>query len=74
VLVFASTAFAPADNMPRVLQIYNDWQPVSVVVKAMRALSIGGETTAPVEHALLWMIALVAIFAPLAISRYRRAT
>jgi ABC-2 type transport system permease protein/oleandomycin transport system permease protein len=73
VLVFASTAFAPGENMPRVLQVYNDWQPVSVVVKAMRALSIGGETTEPVVHALLWMVALVAIFAPLAISRYRRA-
>jgi ABC-2 type transport system permease protein/oleandomycin transport system permease protein len=73
VLVFASTAFAPSDNMPRVLQVYNDWQPVSVVVKAMRALSIGGETTEPVLHALLWMVALVAIFAPLAIGRYRRA-
>jgi ABC-2 type transport system permease protein/oleandomycin transport system permease protein len=73
VLVFASTAFAPADNMPRVLQIYNDWQPVSVVVKAMRALSIGGDTATPVLHALLWMVALVAIFAPLAVDRYRRA-
>src|SRR3954471_7444602 len=31
VLVFASTAFAPAAAMPRALQIYNDWQPVSVV-------------------------------------------
>jgi ABC-2 type transport system permease protein/oleandomycin transport system permease protein len=73
VLVFASTAFAPGENMPRVLQVYNDWQPVSVVVKAMRALSIGGETAVPVLHALLWMVALVAIFAPLAINRYRRA-
>jgi ABC transporter DrrB family efflux protein len=73
VLVFASTAFAPAANMPRVLQIYNDWQPVSVVVKAMRALAIGGETAAPVFHAVLWMIALVAIFAPMAVRKYRQA-
>jgi len=73
VLVFASTAFAPAEFMPRALQIYNDWQPVSVTVKAMRALSIGGETATPVFHAVLWMIALVAIFAPLAVRKYRRA-
>jgi ABC-2 type transport system permease protein/oleandomycin transport system permease protein len=73
VLVFASTAFAPSENMPSWLRTYNDWQPVSVVVKAMRALSIGGETATPVLHALLWMIALVAVFAPLAVGRYRRA-
>ena len=73
VLVFASTAFAPAENMPTWLQTYNDWQPVSVVVKAMRALSIGGETATPVLHAFVWMIVLVAVFAPLAVRRYRRA-
>jgi len=73
ILVFASTAFAPSQFMPSWLQAYNDWQPVSVVVKAMRALSIGGETATPVFHAVLWMFALVAIFAPLAVRKYRRA-
>ena len=70
-LVFASTAFSRATTW-RVLQIYNDWQPVSVVVKAMRALSIGGDTTEPVLHALLWMVAWCDL-CPLAINRYRRA-
>ncbi len=73
ILVFASTAFAPAQSMPGWLQSYNDVQPVSVVVKAMRALSVGGETAMPVVHALLWIAALVVIFAPLAVRRYRRA-
>jgi ABC-type polysaccharide/polyol phosphate export permease len=59
--------------MPGWLQTYNDWQPVSVTVKAMRSLTIGGETATPVFHAVLWMVALVAIFVPLAVSRYRRA-
>jgi ABC-2 type transport system permease protein/oleandomycin transport system permease protein len=72
-LVFASTAFAPIESMPGWLQAYNDVQPVSVVVKAMRALAIGGETAAPVLHALLWVVALTAVFAPLAVNRYRKA-
>jgi ABC-2 type transport system permease protein/oleandomycin transport system permease protein len=72
-LVFASTAFVPIDGMPGWLQTYNRIQPVSVVVKAQRALCIGGDTAVPVLHALLWIVALTAIFAPLAISRYRRA-
>lgn len=73
VLVFASSAFAPVENMPGVLQAYNDVQPVSVVVKALRALSIGGETAMPVTYALLWIVALTALFAPLAVRRYRHA-
>jgi ABC-2 type transport system permease protein len=71
ILVFASSAFAPVENMPGVLQAYNDVQPVSVVVKALRALSIGGETTMPVVYALLWIAALTALFAPMAVRRYR---
>jgi ABC-2 type transport system permease protein/oleandomycin transport system permease protein len=72
-LVFASTAFVPIDGMPGWLQTYNRIQPVSVIVKAERALSIGGDTALPVLHALLWIVGLTAIFAPLAINRYRRA-
>jgi ABC-2 type transport system permease protein/oleandomycin transport system permease protein len=72
-LVFASTAFVPIDGMPGWLQTYNRIQPVSVIVKAQRALSIGGETAMPVLHALLWIVGLTAVFAPLAINRYRRA-
>lgn len=72
-LVFASTAFAPKESMPGWLQAYNDVQPVSVVVRAMRAMSIGGETAVPVLHAVLWCIAIVAIFMPIAVRKYRRA-
>jgi ABC-2 type transport system permease protein/oleandomycin transport system permease protein len=72
-LVFASTAFVPIDGMPGWLQAYNRVQPVSVIVKAQRALSIGGDTAIPVLHALLWIVGLTAVFAPLAINRYRRA-
>jgi ABC-2 type transport system permease protein len=71
-LVFASSAFAPVENMPGPLQAYNDVQPVSVVVKALRALSIGGETATPVVHAVLWVVGLTAVFATLAVRKYRR--
>ena len=73
ILVFASTAFAPIDNMPGWLQSYNKVQPVSVVVKAMRALVTGGDTAIPVLHAFMWIAALVLVFAPLAVRRYRKA-
>jgi ABC-2 type transport system permease protein/oleandomycin transport system permease protein len=72
-LVFASTAFVPIDGMPGWLQAYNRVQPVSVVVKAMRALAVGGETALPVVYSLLWIAGLLAVFIPLCVSRYRKA-
>jgi ABC-2 type transport system permease protein/oleandomycin transport system permease protein len=72
VLVFAATAFAPAQNMPGWLQAYNDVHPVSLVMKAMRALPLGGPTMTPVLQALISVAALTAVFAPLSVHRYRR--
>lgn len=73
-LVFASTAFAPAESMPGWLQAYNDVQPVSVVVRAMRVLANGGPTTTPVLHALAWCVAMILVFAPMAVRKYRQAS
>ncbi|MBA2281446.1 MAG: ABC transporter permease [Actinomycetota bacterium] len=72
-LVFASTAFAPAEGMPGWLQAYNDVQPVSVMAKALRALMIGGETAAPVLHAVLWIVGLAVVVMPITVNKYRRA-
>jgi ABC-2 type transport system permease protein len=74
VLVFASTAFVPLDTMPGWLQAYNEVQPVSVTVDAARALALGGPTAGKVLRAVLSAIAIVAVFAPLAVARYRRAS
>jgi ABC-2 type transport system permease protein/oleandomycin transport system permease protein len=72
-LVFASTAFVPLHSMPGWLQAFAANQPVSVTVDAVRDLTLGGATTHDVSIALVWSIALVATFAPLAVARYRRA-
>ncbi len=73
ILVFASTAFAPAEQMPGWLQAYNEWQPVSLVVDAVRHLSSGGPTAGPVLKALAWIVGIVVVFAPLAVDKYRRS-
>jgi ABC-2 type transport system permease protein/oleandomycin transport system permease protein len=70
-LVFASNAFVPIESMPGWLQAYNRAQPISVIVKAMRSLAVGGDTTAPVLHSLLWIVGLLVVFVPLAVRRYR---
>jgi ABC transporter DrrB family efflux protein len=72
-LIFASSAFVPLDTMPGWLQAFAEHQPVSVTVDAVRALTVGGPTAGKVIASLLWSVGIVAVFAPLAIRRYRRA-
>lgn len=72
-LVFASSAFVPLSSMPGWLQAWAERQPVTITVNAVRALMIGGPTTTLVLQSLAWSLGMVALFAPLAVRRYRRA-
>ena len=72
-LVFASSVFVPVDSMPGWLQPFAEHQPVSVTAAAVRALVIGGPTTSYVLQSLAWCAAILLIFGPIAVQRYRRA-
>ena len=72
-LVFASSAFVPVETMPGWLQPFAEHQPVSVTASAVRALVIGGPTTSYVLQSLAWSAAILLVFAPIAVRRYRRA-
>ena len=72
-LVFASTAFVPPETMPGWLQVWARNQPVSATADAVRALTIGGPTTAEVLTAIAWCVGILVIFAPIAVRLYRRA-
>jgi ABC transporter DrrB family efflux protein len=71
-LVFASSAFVPTTSMPDWLRVWADNQPVTATVDAARALTQGVATTGDVLPSILWSVAIVAVFAPLAVRRYRR--
>ena len=73
-LVFASTSFVPLHSMPGWLQVFAEHQPVSVLVEAVRDLTIGGDATTHVLTSLAWIFGIIAVCAPLAVARYRRAT
>jgi ABC-2 type transport system permease protein/oleandomycin transport system permease protein len=71
-LVFASSAFVPVSTMPSWLQPFAEHQPVSVTASAVRALMIGGPTTSYVLQSLAWCAAILVVFVPVAVRRYRR--
>lgn len=72
VLVFASSAFVPVETMPGWLQAFAEVQPVTITVDAVRALVIGGPAATHVFQTLAWAAGIIAVFAPLAVRRYRR--
>jgi len=72
-ITFISSAFVPVESMPAGLEEVADANPVSVVVDAMRALWLGAPAGDNVWLAVVWCLVLIAIFAPLAVAKYRRA-
>jgi ABC transporter DrrB family efflux protein len=76
-LVFASSAFVPVSTMPSWLQGFANHQPVSVTVTAVRGLLVGGPAAdtlaANVTQSLLWSFGIVAVCAPIAVRKYRKA-
>jgi ABC transporter DrrB family efflux protein len=72
-LTFASSAFVQTSSMPGWLQGFAKHQPVTVTVDAVRALCLGGPTTGKVLAAVAWCVGIVAVFAPLAVRRYRNS-
>jgi ABC-2 type transport system permease protein len=76
---FTSNAFVDPGTMPGWLGAVAEWNPLSATVAATRELfgnpGWGGDSWAaqhPVLLAVLWPVALIAIFGPLAARRYRR--
>ncbi|MFZ0042110.1 MAG: ABC transporter permease [Solirubrobacteraceae bacterium] len=82
-LAIVSNALVPTRHMPAVLRAIANWNPVSAVTAAARQLWGNPNPSAtvhawPMQHpvvaALVWSVALLVIFAPLATRLYRRRT
>jgi ABC-2 type transport system permease protein len=82
-VTFLSNSFIATDTLPGWLQPVADWNPFSSIVLALRDLWGNAPAGAargdgfPADHPLLlsvvWIVGLVVVFVPFAISRYRRA-
>ena len=72
-LTFVSSAFVPPETMPGALQWFAEWNPFSITVNAIRALFIGDPAGNTVWGAVAWSIGIAAVFAFLAVAKYKRA-
>lgn len=82
-LAFVANTFVPSHNLPGPLRVFAEWNPVSAVTQATREL-FGNTSSAypvsqswPMQHALatslLWIAAILLVFVPLAVHRYKKA-
>jgi len=77
---FVSSAFVPVQSMPGWAQPFGRNQPLTQLVNAVRAFSLGGRAPAVLGHgagyfsvrALLWCALFTVVFAPIAAARYQR--
>jgi ABC-2 type transport system permease protein len=82
-LTFLSNAFVASNTLPGGLQPIADWNPVSAVILGLRDLwgnspfgaarGSGLPAHYPILVATMWIVGILVVFMPLAISRYRRA-
>ena len=82
-LTFVSNAFVPTQHMPGWLQAVANWNPVSAVVAGARDLWGNPNPSAmvqawpmqhPVEAALIWSVAILAVACPLAAHSFKKRT
>jgi ABC-2 type transport system permease protein len=82
-LTFVANTFVPSQNLPGVLRVFAEWNPVSAVTQAARQL-FGNTHPAmpvpevwslrhPVAYTALWIGLILLVFVPLASRQYRRA-
>ena len=82
-LTFASSAFVPTATMPGWLRAFADHQPVTLLINAVRSLTIGDVSTAErrqlfagqstsalVVQTLLWALAIGLVFGYLSVRRF----
>ncbi|QDY76487.1 ABC transporter permease [Streptomyces qinzhouensis] len=71
-LQFGSSIFAPPETMPGWLETFTEYNPLSNLADASRALVNGGPLAEPVWMTLGWSLAITVVTAPLAVARFRK--
>jgi ABC-2 type transport system permease protein len=77
---FVSSAYVPVSSMPSWLRVFAEHQPLTYMVDAVRALTLGPHAQALLGHpssyfvsrSLVWTLAIIAVALPVAVVKYRR--
>jgi ABC-2 type transport system permease protein len=77
---FVSSAYVPVSSMPSWLRVFAEHQPLTYMVDAVRALTLGPHAEALLGHpssyfvsrSLVWTLAIIAVALPVAVVKYRR--
>ena len=82
-MTFIANTFVPSGNLPGVLRTFAEWNPVSTLTHAVRVrfgnIPVGTPESSswPLQNSLLysliWAVALIVVFAPIATRLYQRA-
>lgn len=70
-ITFASNVFVPTQTMPGWLQAFANNQPVSYAADAVRGLMVTGEGYDAIWKLCIWIVAILAVFIPLSVRRFR---
>ncbi|MET8840438.1 ABC transporter permease [Streptomyces rubiginosohelvolus] len=71
-LQFGSSIFVPTQTMPGWLQAFTDYNPLSNLADAARALMQGGPVGDSVWWTLAWAAGITLVMAPLAVAKFRK--
>jgi ABC transporter DrrB family efflux protein len=82
-ITFVASTFVPTETMPGVLKTIAEWNPVTTLADAVRILFGNPNTPAspddpwsianPIAYSIIWIVAIVAVCAPLAVRIYQRS-
>jgi ABC transporter DrrB family efflux protein len=73
-LTFGSNVLVKTDTLPGWMQAFVKGNPLTFLTDAERGLLVGGPVAVPAVRALLWSLGLFVVFAPIAVTVYRRRT
>lgn len=73
-LQFGSSIFAPPTSMPGWLETFTDYNPLSNLADAARAMINGTPVGNSVWMTLGWAVVITAVTAPLAVAKFRKKT
>lgn len=70
-LTFVSSAYAPTESMPKVVEAIANANPITSIIDALRALWIGTPANSDIWVSVIWLVAGTMIFFVLATRRYK---